>query len=61
MPPRRAFAAAWLRYQRDRTTAWWRLATGRCPGCPKKRGGQHKFGCHRTGKMRSLRQIRRGG
>lgn len=59
-PSRREFAMSRLRYERDRARAWWRLATGRCPGCPKKRRGQHKFGCHRPGKMPSLRQARKG-
>ncbi len=42
-------AAAWLRYKKDRLRYRWRLVTGRCPDCPKRRHGPHKFGCHRRG------------
>lgn len=58
-PPRRAFAAARFRYERDRLRARWRLVTGRCPGCPKKRSEPHKFGCHKPGPLPSMRTIRR--
>lgn len=59
IPTRRQFAAARLRYERQRLRAWWRLRTGRCPGCPKTRRGPHKFGCHRPGLLPSVRQIRK--
>lgn len=42
-----------------RLRAWWLLAIGRCPGCPKTRHGQHKFGCNRPGVPAGMRAIRR--
>jgi hypothetical protein len=61
MPSRWQFAAARLRYEQLRVRAWWRLATGRCPGCPKTPRGPHKFGCYKPGVPASVRQIRKSG
>jgi hypothetical protein len=49
---------AWLRYEASRLRAGWRVLTGRCPGCPKPRGGQHKLGCTRPAVPPSLHSIR---
>jgi len=50
VPAQWQVAAAWLLYETDRLRAGWRLATGRCPGCPKPRGGLHELGCAPAGR-----------
>jgi hypothetical protein len=52
------FKRAWLRYEKDRLRSLVRYHTGRCPACPKRPGGPHKFGCHRPGPLPSLRSVR---
>lgn len=58
MPAQWQISVAWLIYETDRLRAWLLLAAGRCPGCPKPRGGQHKFGCSKPGVPPSLHAIR---
>lgn len=40
---------AWAMYRGYRLRVWWRLVTFRCPSCPKRLRGPHKFSCPRNG------------
>jgi hypothetical protein len=46
-PSKFVFLLSWLSYYNYRLRRIWKLATFRCPSCPKRIRGPHKLGCSR--------------
>lgn len=47
-----------LSYRLSRLRQRWRVMTFRCPACPKRPRGPHKFGCSLYGKQQVVLYMR---